>query len=182
MSLAVVEAPAVPDPPDSHALCRAIAGLPNDEVTAALVKVAGSAGRWSGTAGLAIGDPGTGGVRFPVGELAAVFYPDTRASLTFTADELSSFLATLVRDRSEPPPGLHSMTLENGLTVWGRTGSCATHVAGMYATPDLSRVLVFAYRLADEVAEDREAGRPYREALGQGIVRAAFDPDDVPVW
>ena len=127
-------------------------------------------------------------MRFPLGELAGVFHPDARDGLTFTADELSGFLAALVRDRPEPPPGLRSLMLANGLTIWGRTGSCVTHVVGLYATPDLSRVLVFAYRPAEVVGMlDAVAGHgtanhdaPDREAFGTGIVRAAFDPDDAP--
>jgi hypothetical protein len=57
--------PAVP-PLNGQALGQAIAGLPSSQQTAALVTVGGSAGRWSGTSGLAdlvsswaTGPPGT---------------------------------------------------------------------------------------------------------------------------
>jgi D-alanyl-D-alanine carboxypeptidase len=47
-----VASPALP-PPDAAALTAAIAGLPNHETTGALVRITGSAGAWSGTAGVA---------------------------------------------------------------------------------------------------------------------------------
>lgn len=52
-----VAAPALPKPNDV-ALTAAIAGLPNHETTGALVRITGSAGRWSGSSGVA--DLGTG--------------------------------------------------------------------------------------------------------------------------
>ena len=39
-------------PPNDAALTAAIAGLPNHETTGALVRITGSAGRWSGTSGV----------------------------------------------------------------------------------------------------------------------------------
>jgi D-alanyl-D-alanine carboxypeptidase len=44
-------APALP-PPNDAALTAAIAGLPNKDTTGALVRITGSAGRWSGTSGV----------------------------------------------------------------------------------------------------------------------------------
>lgn len=56
-AVAVSSAPAVAAPalprPDDAALTGAIAGLPNHETTGALVRITGSAGRWSGTSGVA---------------------------------------------------------------------------------------------------------------------------------
>lgn len=39
-------------PPNEEALTAAIAGLPSDETTGALVRITGSAGQWSGTSGV----------------------------------------------------------------------------------------------------------------------------------
>lgn len=52
--LAAAPAAAASDlpPPNDAALKSAIAGLPNQETTGALVRITGSAGKWSGTAGV----------------------------------------------------------------------------------------------------------------------------------
>lgn len=39
-------------PPNEEALTAAIAGLPDDETTGALVRITGSEGQWSGTSGV----------------------------------------------------------------------------------------------------------------------------------
>ncbi|MDT0464323.1 serine hydrolase domain-containing protein [Streptomyces gibsoniae] len=66
-----------PLPPLSPAALRkAIAGLPNANVTGALVRVTGSAGRWSGTSGtadLTTGRPVPADARFRIGSISKVF-------------------------------------------------------------------------------------------------------------
>ncbi|MEV7778860.1 serine hydrolase domain-containing protein [Kitasatospora sp. NPDC088351] len=63
-------------PLDAAALRQAIAGLPNADVTGALVRITGSAGRWSGTSGsadLATGRPVPADARFRIGSVSKVF-------------------------------------------------------------------------------------------------------------
>ncbi|MEV4057880.1 serine hydrolase domain-containing protein [Amycolatopsis sp. NPDC049688] len=65
-----------PEPLDTAALERAIAGLPNDDVTAALVRATGPDGCWSGTAGVAdrrTGTPVNPDARFRIGSVTKVF-------------------------------------------------------------------------------------------------------------
>ncbi|WP_412543959.1 serine hydrolase domain-containing protein [Longispora sp. K20-0274] len=54
-------------PPNAAALEAAIAGLPNPDVTGALVRVTGSAGRWTGTSG--VSDRSTGAPVDPDGHI-----------------------------------------------------------------------------------------------------------------
>lgn len=63
-------------PVDGAALRQAIAGLPDEGITGALVRVAGSAGGWrgaSGTADLATGRPATPDAPFRVGSVTKAF-------------------------------------------------------------------------------------------------------------
>ncbi|MGW1845932.1 serine hydrolase domain-containing protein [Streptomyces sp. NPDC001966] len=62
--------------PDSEALRTAIAGLPKDDATAALVRVSGSGGDWRGSSGvhdLASGRPADPDGRFRAGSVTKVF-------------------------------------------------------------------------------------------------------------
>jgi len=74
---AVSAAAAVPTPPlDPQALHKALADVPNSEITGALMKVTGPSGRWSGTAGLSDVATGAGvssGDRFRIGSVTKVF-------------------------------------------------------------------------------------------------------------
>ncbi|MFF0389411.1 serine hydrolase domain-containing protein [Kitasatospora sp. NPDC004615] len=63
-------------PPNAAALRASIAGLPNDQLTSAVVLVNGDGGRWSGTSGT--GDPATGRPvkadgEFRIGSITKVF-------------------------------------------------------------------------------------------------------------
>ncbi|MGW2846206.1 serine hydrolase domain-containing protein [Streptomyces sp. NPDC001274] len=62
--------------PDAGALRSALAGLPRDDATAALVRVSGTGGSWRGSAGvhdLASGRPADPGGRFRAGSVTKVF-------------------------------------------------------------------------------------------------------------
>ncbi|KJK53080.1 peptidase [Lentzea aerocolonigenes] len=68
-------APQLP-PPNDAALRAAISGLPNQETTGALVRITGSAGAWSGVAGVSdvrTGAPVRAGGRFRIGSTTKVF-------------------------------------------------------------------------------------------------------------
>jgi D-alanyl-D-alanine carboxypeptidase len=68
-------APALP-PPNDVALRDAISGLPNHDTTGALVRITGSAGKWSGTAGvsdLRTGAPVRPGGNFRIGSTTKVY-------------------------------------------------------------------------------------------------------------
>ena len=63
-------------PPDRHALAEAIAGLPDDAVTSAQVRVSGSDGRWAGRAGVRdvrTGRPVPADARFRIGSATKMF-------------------------------------------------------------------------------------------------------------
>jgi D-alanyl-D-alanine carboxypeptidase len=65
-----------PKPLDTAALEQAIKGLPNDDVTAALVRATGPDGCWTGTAGVAdrrTGTPVNPDARFRIGSVTKVF-------------------------------------------------------------------------------------------------------------
>ncbi|WP_441246931.1 serine hydrolase domain-containing protein [Kitasatospora sp. McL0602] len=65
-----------PAPPDAQALRASIAGLPNAQLTSAVVLVDGKDGRWSGTSGsgdLATGRPVAADGRFRIGSISKVF-------------------------------------------------------------------------------------------------------------
>jgi D-alanyl-D-alanine carboxypeptidase len=76
---AVSAAAAVPPPTpplDPQALQKALADVPNGEITGALMKVTGPSGRWSGTAGFSDVATGAGvstGERFRIGSVTKVF-------------------------------------------------------------------------------------------------------------
>src|SRR3569833_2055641 len=60
----------------SDRLAAAIAGLPDDQVSAALAQVRGSAGEWSGSAGITSlrdPEPPRAGSRFRIGSITKVF-------------------------------------------------------------------------------------------------------------
>ncbi|MFJ2588695.1 serine hydrolase domain-containing protein [Streptomyces sp. NPDC087538] len=66
----------VTEAPDAEALRTAIAGLPKDDATAALVRVSGSGGDWRGSSGvhdLASGRPADPDGRFRAGSVTKVF-------------------------------------------------------------------------------------------------------------
>ncbi|MER5613216.1 serine hydrolase domain-containing protein [Streptomyces sp. NPDC002215] len=66
----------VTDAPDAEALRTAIAGLPKDDATAALVRVSGSGGDWRGSSGvhdLVSGRPADPDGRFRAGSVTKVF-------------------------------------------------------------------------------------------------------------
>ncbi|MFI8960539.1 serine hydrolase domain-containing protein [Streptomyces sp. NPDC053493] len=72
---AVASAPA-PGPDRSPDLSAVIAGLPNADATAALVRIGGSEGSWRGSSGvhdLESGRPAEAGARFRVGSVTKVF-------------------------------------------------------------------------------------------------------------
>lgn len=80
VALAVLVTPAAAadtlPPLDPDALEAAIAGLPNDEASAALLQVRGSAGRWQGTSGVAnvhTGQKVPIGGRFRIGSMTKTF-------------------------------------------------------------------------------------------------------------
>jgi D-alanyl-D-alanine carboxypeptidase len=63
-------------PPNDAALRAAISGLPSQEATGALVRITGSAGAWSGVAGVSdvrTGAPVRAGGRFRIGSATKVF-------------------------------------------------------------------------------------------------------------
>lgn len=69
---------------DSHALAAAIAGLPREDTTAALVRVGGTEGTWRGSAGvhdLASGRPADPDARFRAGSVTKVFTAATALQL-----------------------------------------------------------------------------------------------------
>jgi D-alanyl-D-alanine carboxypeptidase len=66
--------------------------------------------------------------------------------------------------------GLMKSTLPNGLSGWGKTGARPGYTTGVFATRDLSRVLVYSLNATGN--KDGSEG-PYV----QRIVAATFDPD-----
>jgi D-alanyl-D-alanine carboxypeptidase len=101
-STAVASQPALP-PLDSQALAQAIAGLPSDQETAALVRVTGRSGHWSGASGvadLATGDPARLGDEFRIGSMSKTFIATVVLQLA------AGHLINLARPVQEYLPGL----------------------------------------------------------------------------
>ena len=66
--------------------------------------------------------------------------------------------------------GLLAYTLPNGVTIWGHTGETPGYASGIFATRDLSRVLVFAITPVGAASSSQVLGAEL------SIADAAYDP------
>ncbi|GAB2799136.1 serine hydrolase domain-containing protein [Streptomyces chlorus] len=124
------DAPAI-DGPDTAALEEALAGIPDGDVSAALVRVGGK-GRWTGTAGvrdLRTGAPALENARFRAGSTTKVV---TAALVLQLVAEgrveldapLTRYLPGLLPDSfTEPPTVRHLLTYTSGLQPGADLGS-----------------------------------------------------------
>lgn len=107
-----------------------------------------------------------------------------------TAGDLSRFMTALLRGRLLPPAqlgdmftipavatgrsrygmGLLAYTLPDGVTVWGFTGETPGYASEMFATRDLSRIVVFGFTPVGQPPASQIMAAYLR------VVQAAFDP------
>jgi D-alanyl-D-alanine carboxypeptidase len=113
-----------------------------------------------------------------------------QGAMISTAGDLDRFITALFRGELLPPAelddmftipaaasgairygmGLLAYTLPNGVTIWGHTGETPGYASGVFATRDLSRVLVFAITPVGPVSGSQVL------VAELSIADAAYDP------
>ncbi|KUL25700.1 serine hydrolase [Actinoplanes awajinensis] len=169
---------------DPALLGRAVAGLPNPVVTGVQLTISGSAGRWSGRAGVAdvtTGAPESGIVsstadltRFLSALLGGRLLPRAQLAPMLTLPDVPYPGGGTCRLGPHPgracfSAGLQATTFPDGVTVWGRSGAVPGYTTGVFATADLARVM--ASSLNPTGNRDGSEAR-----YVQNIAAAGFDP------
>jgi D-alanyl-D-alanine carboxypeptidase len=188
-----------PPPLDPDALTEAIANLPNDEASGALLRVRGSAGQWEGTSGVAnieTGAPVPIRGRFRIGSMTKSFVATAALQLVaghrLSLDRtVQSYLPDLLPAEYPPITVRQLMTYTSGLPGvpidhkdpdWFLANRFRTWTpAELFDLAFTGRDMLFKpgdeqhygnidYLVLGAVIE-RVTGRPYGDAIRDGIIR-----------
>ncbi len=158
---ATASQPALP-PLDTRALAQAIAGLPTSQQTAALVKVTGRSGHWSGASGLAdlaTGAPARSGEEFRIGSISQTFIATVVLQLAaghrISLDRpIQHYLPRLLRP-GDPPVTIAELLnhtsglgqadgiVNTGSAEWFLDHRLDTYTVGQLLGPVLQQPLIF---------------------------------------
>ena len=196
---AAASRPALP-PLDTQALAQAIAGLPTSQQTAALVKVTGRSGHWSGTSGLAdlaTGAPARSGDEFRIGSISKTFIATVVLQLAAEhrislGQPVQHYLPGLLRSGDSPVTIAELLNHTSGLgpadgvvntgnPQWFLAHRLDTYTIGQLLGPVLQQPLIFAPGTRQQyngvnyivlgMLIQRVTGHSYAEEIRQRILR-----------